>query len=76
MRTREEHLKFCKDRAMEYVNKGNLLEGVTSMMSDLGQHPETAESAGGALAMLGLMACQQAQSGDREGVVRYIQGFN
>jgi hypothetical protein len=76
MRTRAEHLQFCKDRAMEYVNKGDLLEGVTSMMSDLAKHPETAKSTDGALAMLGMLACQQAQRGDREGVVRYITGFN
>lgn len=74
--TRAEHLQWCKDRAMEYVNKGDLLNGVTSMMSDLTKHPETAKSADGPLAMLGLLAAQQAQSGDRDGVVRYIKGFN
>ena len=75
MRTRQEHLAFCKQRAMEYVNSGNLLEAVTSMMSDLRKHPETADT-GQALAALGLFACQQAQQGDRDGVIRYIQGFN
>lgn len=74
--TREEHMQWCKDRAMEYVNRGQLLEAVTSMMSDLDKHPETKTGATGALAMLGMFACQQAQSGDREGVVRYITGFN
>ena len=74
--TREEHIGWCKQRAREYVQEGNLLEAVTSMMSDLGKHPETRERAGGALAMLGLMALQQAQAGDRDGVVRYIEGFN
>ncbi len=74
--TRQEHLEWCKKRAHEYVNKGDLLNGVTSMMSDLGKHPELAKSAGGALGMLGLLAMQQAQSGDRDGVVRYIDGFN
>lgn len=74
MRTRQEHLQFCKDRAMEYVKEGNLLEAVTSMMSDLGKHPET--TATGALAALGLLAMQQAQAGDVDGVKRYIQGFN
>ena len=71
--TREEHLKSCKDRAMEYVKSGNLLEAVTSKMSDIRKHPEMQ---GGALDMLGLVAAQQAQSGDRDGVIRYIQGFN
>ena len=73
---RAEHLQWCKDRAMAYVNEGNLMEAVTSMMSDLGKHPETAERSGGALAMLGLLALQQAQQGDRDGVIRYIKGFN
>jgi hypothetical protein len=74
--TRQEHLQWCKDRAMEYVNHGDLLQAVTSMMSDLDKHPDTKCKPGGALSMLGLMAAQQAQSGDRDGVVRYIQGFN
>lgn len=75
MRTRQEHLQACKDRAMEYVNEGDLLQAVTSMMSDLTKHPETSVLSG-ALATLGFIAAQQAQEGDRAGVVRYIQGFN
>ena len=75
MRTREDHLQFCKDRAMEYVNSGNLLEAVTSMMSDLEKHLET-KSAGTALGALGIMAAMDAQRGDRANVIRYIQGFN
>ena len=74
--TRQEHLQWCKDRAMEYVKEGDLLQAVTSMMSDLNKHPETADKTGSILGMLGIMACQQAQDGDREGVVRYIEGFN
>ena len=73
--TRQEHLQWCKDRAMEYVKDGDLLQAVTSMMSDINKHPETSDK-GGVLGMLGILACQQAQAGDREGVVRYIQGFN
>jgi hypothetical protein len=75
MRTRDEHLQFCKDRAMEYVKVGKLVEAVTSMMSDLSKHPEFA-STGQALTGLGLYAAMQAQMGDRSAVVRYIQGFN
>ena len=73
--TRQEHLEWCKKRAMEYVERGELLNGVTSMMSDLDKHPETKDM-GGVLGMLGLLAAQQAQSGDRDGVIRYIRGFN
>ena len=74
--TRQEHMDWCKKRAMEYVNQGDLINGVTSMMSDLEKHPETASKPGSVLVMLGLMAAQQAQQGDREAVVRYIKGFN
>lgn len=73
--TRQEHLDWSKKRAMEYVDQGDLLNGVTSIMSDLSKHPET-DPTRGPLAMLGLLAMQQAQSGDREAVVRYIKGFN
>ena len=75
MLTRQEHLQWCKDRAMEYVKEGNLLEAVTSMMSDLAKHPEM-KARGEALAMLGILAMQQAQQGDTDAVKRYIQGFN
>lgn len=74
--TRAEHVQWCKERAMEYVEQGDLLNGVTSMMSDMTKHPETKESGQGVLAMLGVLAMQQAATGDRDGVVRYIQGFN
>jgi hypothetical protein len=75
--TRAEHVQWCKDRAMQYVNEGDLQNAVLSMMSDLEKHEETGlNNRGGALAMLGLLAMQQAQSGDRDAVVRYITGFN
>lgn len=76
MTTRAEHLQWCKDRAMAYVDRGDLVNAVVSMMSDLGKHEETAPKPGGALAMLGVLAAQQAQSGDVEAVKRYIIGFN
>ncbi len=40
--TRQEHLKWCKQRALEYVDMGNLGQAWASMCSDLGEHPETA----------------------------------
>ena len=75
MSTRQEHLDFCKQRAMEYVERNDLLNAVTSMMSDLTKHPET-KSVGDALSGLGLLAAMQAQQGDRDAVIRYIKGFN
>lgn len=74
--TRAEHLQWCKDRAMEYVTHGDLVNAVTSMASDLTKHPETKDSTTGAMGMLFLLATQQAMAGDAAGVKRYIQGFN
>ena len=76
MNTREEHLQFCKDRAMEYVRRGQLVDAVTSMASDLTKHDETRSDPAGAMGMLFMMAAMQAQQGDSEAVKRYILGFN
>jgi hypothetical protein len=38
---RAEHLAWCKRRALEYIDRGQINEGLTSMMSDMGKHPET-----------------------------------
>jgi hypothetical protein len=39
--TRAEHLQWCKDRALEYVELGDLDNAIASMQSDLNKHPET-----------------------------------
>ena len=71
--TREEHLKWCKQRATEYLDKRDIANAVASMLSDLSKHPDTKKSAEGACAMLGIMAIQ---SGSPEEVRRFIDGFN
>lgn len=73
MMDRAEHLAWCKQRALEYLNRGELRNAVTSMMSDMNKHPETASAPGGILDRLGLMA---AMSNDAREVRRYIEGFN
>jgi hypothetical protein len=45
MKTREEHLAWCKQRALEYIDRGQITEGLISMMRDMGKHPETASPA-------------------------------
>lgn len=71
--TREEHLAWCKKRAHEYLDQGDLQNAVASMMSDMQKHPETAFDNGDAMSQLGLFS---AMSGDRQAVKRYIDGFN
>lgn len=70
--TRAEHLKWCKKRALEYLDRGDIKNAVTSMMSDLTKHPETKYGAEGTLAALGLSALM---SNDASYVRRYIEGF-
>jgi uncharacterized membrane-anchored protein len=68
--TRDEHLEWCKKRALEYVDADELMNAVTSMGSDLGKHPEL-----GCNAYLLMAGTLDAQNGDREKVRRWIAGF-
>ena len=70
--TREEHLDWCKKRAMEYVQRGDLTNAVTSMLSDLGKHKETEPY----LKWASLMGIGMLLTKDSQNVVRFIQGFN
>jgi hypothetical protein len=69
-RTRAEHLAWCKQRAHEAMNySGNYMDGVASMLSDLGKHPETAKSVElGGMLMLTVR--------DRRSAEAFIDGFN
>lgn len=40
--SRAEHLQWCKDRALELLDAGELQQAFTSMCSDLSKHPQTA----------------------------------
>lgn len=39
--TRQEHLNWCKQRALEYVEAGDNSQAMASMCSDVMKHPET-----------------------------------
>jgi hypothetical protein len=73
MDSRTDHVEWCKKRAREYLDRGDVANAVGSMMSDMRKHPETADVVIGPLGMLGLMA---VQSGSIEEARRYIEGFN
>lgn len=73
MMTRAEHLEFCKRRAREYLDRGDIKNGITSMLSDLSKHPETESSGTGILAMLGM---QTMMSNDLHAAKRFVEGFN
>jgi hypothetical protein len=74
MRTREEHLEWCKQRAREYVDRGELADAVASMGSDMDKHPET-RMAGEKMGMLIYVAMLRITEGDVQGVREWVEGF-
>lgn len=71
-KTREEHIKWCKERAIFELDHSGPIEAITSMMSDLGKHHET-NSEG--LKMLCLMQMRNRNQ-SRQAVIDFINGFN
>jgi hypothetical protein len=68
--SRAEHLTWCKARALEYLDEGDLTNAVASMMSDLGKHPDFTVSP--ALVQLGVFYIAHD---DEAGVRHWIEGF-
>jgi hypothetical protein len=68
--TRDEHLAWCKKRALEYL-PGNPVEAMGSMMSDLKKHPELEHHPGLMIAPMFYGA-----HSDPQAVRRWIVGFN
>ena len=71
--TRAQHLAWCKTRALEYVEAGNVQDAFASMASDLQKHPETAGHIGIQLGMMQLMGGHLSTPHDMR---RFIDGFN
>lgn len=72
-RTREDHLAWCKQRALEYVDRGDVSSAFASMASDLKKHPETEKHAGIELGVMMLMTGNLSSQPDMK---RFIEGFN
>lgn len=71
--TRQQHLEWCKKRALEYVDNGDTTNAFASMASDLQKHPETSGHAGMMLGTRLLVAGHlSASSAMRE----FIEDFN
>jgi hypothetical protein len=68
--TRADHIRWCKMRAREYLRVGDTQNAVTSMLSDLGKHPETRELQDA----MGLIGIYTIQRGPEE-AARFIEGF-
>ena len=71
--TRDEHLQWAKDRALEYADKGDVANALSSITSDLNKHPETKGHSG--LELMGMLAVSGHLNSPAE-LRRYIEGFN
>jgi hypothetical protein len=72
--TRAEHLQWSKDRALEYADAGDTASAISSLMQDLGQHPETASSCSIVLELMMPLAMTGEFSRPGE-LRRFIEGF-
>ncbi len=71
--TRDEHLAWCKQRALEYVDRGDTTNAYASMGSDLNKHPETANHPAIQLGMTLLMTGHLSRPHEMR---KFINGFN
>lgn len=71
--TRADHLAWCKQRALEYVDVGDLQQAFVSMTSDLGKHKETIDHIG---IRLGLTLMVSGKLGIPREMRKFIEGFN
>ena len=71
--TRGEHLQWCKDRAMEYVNAGDLSQAFASFSSDMSKHSETATHSA---LPLGFSLMFAGHLGTTDKMEKWILGFN
>lgn len=73
MMDRKEHLEWCKKRAIEYVDVGDLPNAWASMCSDLGKHEETRDHPA---IKLGMMLYMSGNLSSPKQMKDFILGFN
>jgi hypothetical protein len=74
MMPRDEHLEWAKKRALEYVDAGDPRQGFTSMLSDMGKHPELENHVGNTIGV-GFM-CLPGWIDNPYEVRRWIVGYH
>ena len=71
--TRQEHLDWCKERALEYCDAGDWEQAWASMAENLSKHPETENHAA---IKLGMMLMLNGHMNTVEEVRKFIKGFH
>jgi hypothetical protein len=69
--TGREHLDWAKQRALEFVDRGDGAEAVASMISDLGKHEDLWASR-----KVAEMLFMTVDMRDMQSVRKFIEGFN
>lgn len=70
--TREEHMAWCKQRALQYLDTNDLTGAWASMASDLTKHPDTANHPG---LMIGMMLMMKQELSTPEKMRKFIEDF-
>lgn len=71
---KQEHLDWCKQRALEFVEAGDNQQALASMITDLGKHPDTLQLSGTAIFMGGQLYIGGHLSTAKE-MTDWINGF-
>ena len=74
MSTRAEHLEWCKNRALQYVDAGQLSQAFASFGSDVKKHEETSGIAE-TLAVLGMPLMMNGHLDTPDKMRSHIQGY-
>jgi hypothetical protein len=69
--SREEHLAWCKKRALEYLDDGDINSAIASMISDLARHPETQPDNWALIALANIYVAER----DLDGAHAWIVGW-
>ena len=72
--TRNEHLAWCKERALKYLDAGDVRQGFTPMLSDLSKHEGTRDHIGGKIGVQFMLLPGWIDNPVE--VRRWIVGFN
>jgi hypothetical protein len=70
---RQQHLAWCKKRALEYVDEGDISQAYASMISDLKKHPETKNHSA---IELGFIMLVNGHIATPKEMRKFIEGFN
>lgn len=71
--TRAEHLAWCKQRALEYCDRGEVIQAWASFLSDMSKHLETENHTALELGNVQLIA---GLLNDPAEMRKFIEGFN